>query len=63
MGIDTMLDRGAVGVIVHVHDGGTDYIVEFFDTDGNTIAIEDVHENQMRALTDEDLQTSTRAAV
>jgi Domain of unknown function (DUF4926) len=42
---------GTKGTIVHVHDESKeDYIVEFVDTSMRTIAVVDVHGNQLMAV-------------
>lgn len=36
------LEAGASGVIVHIHDGGRAYLVEFMDKDGQTFGVEEL---------------------
>jgi hypothetical protein len=36
------LEAGSVGVIVHVHDGGRVYLVEFMGSDGQNIGLEEL---------------------
>ena len=45
---------GAVGVIVHIHPGGTAFVVEFLESDGNA-ALATVRPDQLRLATPEDL--------
>ena len=45
---------GAVGTIVHIHPGGTAFVVEFPASDGN-VALATVLPDQLRPATPEDL--------
>lgn len=51
---EAQLLPGQIGVIVHVHPNSSTYIVEFFNQDGDTIAVEDVEASQLRPITDQD---------
>jgi hypothetical protein len=42
------LVRGDVGAVVHVHDGGKAYEVEFVRSDGRTIALLTLPASQLR---------------
>lgn len=53
------LSVGASGVVVHVHDLGLAYEVEFFDADGRTLGVETLYAQQLQAAKDD---TSQRAA-
>lgn len=45
------VDAGAVGVVVHVHQAGLAYEVEFMDTSGRTIGVATVEATNLRAVT------------
>ena len=45
---------GDVGCIVHIYPWENDLMVEFFATDGSTVAVTDVWASQARPATDED---------
>ena len=49
------LSPGDVGCVVHVHQGGEAYIVEFVSLEGKTIAIATVLQSQARAVTRADI--------
>lgn len=49
------LEAGDVGVIVHVHDNGIAYEVEFLALDGSTLAIETLEAQQVRAAESGDI--------
>ena len=42
------LERGDVGTIVHVHDGGKAFIVEFMTYGGDTVAVVTLSPQQVR---------------
>jgi hypothetical protein len=44
------LAKGDLGTVVHVHKGGTAFIVEFLTLRGNTIAVTTLKKNQIRAV-------------
>ena len=43
------LKQGDVGVVVEVHNNGEGYEVEFFASNGDTVAVETLKANQVRA--------------
>jgi len=45
---------GDVGTIVHIHEGGAGYEVEFMTLSGRTIAVATVMAAQMRSVTPRD---------
>ena len=47
---DAGLNAGDVGAIVHVHDQGKAYEVEFVDGDGTTIALMTLEANEIRPI-------------
>lgn len=49
------LEAGDVGVVVHVHQNGDAYEVEFLTLDGNTIAVETLTARQVRAASSGDI--------
>ncbi|OGA40583.1 MAG: DUF4926 domain-containing protein [Betaproteobacteria bacterium RIFCSPLOWO2_12_FULL_62_13] len=49
------LTAGDVGTVVHVHDGGAGYEVEFMTLSGRTVAVATVVASQVRAVTSRDL--------
>ena len=44
------LEPGDVGVVVHVHAGGTAYEIEFMSLDGRTIGVQTLRANQLRPV-------------
>jgi len=44
------LTAGDVGTVVHIHDGGAGYEIEFMALSGRTIAVATVTESQVRAV-------------
>ena len=44
------LERGDLGTIVHVHQGGAAYMVEFVTLDGETVAVETLRSEQVRPI-------------
>ena len=49
------LEAGDVGVVVHVYGNGEAFEVEFMTLDGNTMTVETLSENQIRAAGDRDI--------
>ena len=49
------LEAGDIGTVVHIHDGGAAYEVEFMTLTGETVAIVTVAASQVRALNRRDL--------
>ena len=49
------LTAGDVGTVVHVHDGGMGYEVEFMTLSGRTVAVVAVAASEVRAVTPRDL--------
>jgi hypothetical protein len=52
---DERLTAGDVGTIVHVHQGGAGYEVEFTTLSGRTVAVATVMSDQVRTVTPRDL--------
>lgn len=48
------LDAGCVGVVVHIHDRGQAYEVEFFDGEQGTICVETVRGDSLRLASTDD---------
>jgi photosystem II stability/assembly factor-like uncharacterized protein len=44
------LTIGDVGAVVHVYDGGKNFMVEFTTFNGSTVALTKVSDSQIRAL-------------
>jgi hypothetical protein len=44
------LTAGDVGTVIHVHDGGAAFVVEFLTLDGETVAIETVEPAAIRPV-------------
>jgi hypothetical protein len=55
------LEKGDVGTVVHVYDGGVAYEVEFLTTSGKTIAVEKLTKNQLRPASGENEIIHVRA--
>ena len=53
------LKAGDVGTVVHVHGGGDAYIVEFISTEGATVAIVTVEQEQIRPATADEVPPDT----
>ena len=49
------LEAGDIGTVVHIHNGGAAYEVEFVTLTGETVAIVTVEASQVRALNRRDL--------
>ena len=49
------LTAGDVGTVIHIHEGGTGYEIEFMTLSGRTIAVATVMASQVRAVSSRDL--------
>lgn len=49
------LEAGDIGTVVHIHDGGAGYEVEFMTLTGETVAIVTLMAGQVRPLNRRDL--------
>jgi hypothetical protein len=49
------LEAGDIGTVVHIHDGGAGYEVEFMTLTGETVAIVTLMASQIRPLNRRDL--------
>jgi len=49
------LKAGDVGTVVHIHEGGAAYEVEFITLGGQTVAVTTVSSNQLRPVSRHDL--------
>ena len=49
------LTAGDVGTVVHIHEGGAGYEIEFMTLSGRTIAVATVMASQVRAVSSRDL--------
>ena len=49
------LKTGDVGTVVHVHEGGDAFEVEFMALDGTTVAVATVLKSQARPVTHDDV--------
>jgi len=49
------LKAGDVGTVIHVHQGGAAYEVEFMMLTGQTVAVVTLLTNQVRAITERDV--------
>ena len=49
------LKSGDVGTVVHIHNAGAAYEVEFMTLDGRTVAVTTVMSNQLRPVSSRDL--------
>ena len=49
------LTAGDAGTVVHIHEGGAGYEVEFMTLSGRTIAVATVMADQVRSVTPRDL--------
>lgn len=49
------LQAGDVGTVVHIHDEGAAYEVEFFSLDGRTYAVETVEATAVRPVASTDV--------
>ena len=57
------LEAGDIGTVVHIHDGGSAYEVEFMTLTGETVAIVTVAASQVRALNRRDLAHTRELAL
>jgi Domain of unknown function (DUF4926) len=57
------LKAGDVGTVVHIHNGGTAYEVEFVTLTGETVAVATVLAKQARSITPRDLSHAREFAV
>jgi Domain of unknown function (DUF4926) len=57
------LEAGDIGTVVHIHDGGSAYEVEFMTLTGETVAIVTVEASQVRALNRRDLAHTRELAL
>ena len=55
------LEKGDIGAVVHVYDNGEAYEVEFVTTNGKTVAVERLTENQLRPASGENEIIHVRA--
>ena len=53
------LKAGDVGTVVHVHKAGVAYIVEFISTEGKTVAVTTVEQEQVRPATADEVPPDT----
>lgn len=49
------LEAGDVGTVVHIHQGGAAYEVEFTTLDGHTVAVATVSGDQLRPVSGRDI--------
>ena len=49
------LKAGDVGTVIHVHEGGKAFEVEFLTLDGKTVAVTTVLPSQVRPVTNRDI--------
>jgi hypothetical protein len=49
------LKSGDIGTIVHVHDGGSGFEVEFFNAAGDTVAVATLEAAEVRAPTPDEI--------
>ena len=52
---ETSLKAGDVGTVVHVHQGGRGYEVEFATLTGDTVAVATVTSGQLRPISSQDI--------
>ena len=52
---DEKLEAGDVGTVVHIHQGGAAYEVEFMTLDGRTVAVATVASDQLRPVSRRDI--------
>ena len=52
---DEGLKAGDVGTVVHIHNAGAAYEVEFITLAGNTVAVATVDATKLRAVSERDL--------
>ena len=56
------LQKGDVGTIVHIYEQGVAYEVEFFNLNGDTVAVATVEADQLRPVSSSDV-THARSLV
>ena len=49
------LEAGAIGTVVHIHQGGAGYEVEFMTLAGETVAVTTLLPSQLRAIARRDI--------
>ena len=52
---DEKLEAGDLGTVVHIHQGGIAYEVEFMTLDGRTVAVATVESDQLRPVSRHDI--------
>jgi len=52
---DEKLEAGDVGTVVHIHQDGAAYEVEFMTLDGHTVAVATVESDQLRPVSHRDI--------
>ena len=52
---DDKLEAGDVGTVVHIHEGGAAYEVEFMTLDGHTVAVATVANDRLRPVSCRDI--------
>lgn len=57
------LEAGDVGTVVHLHNGGVAYEVEFMTLDGHTVTVATVAREQLRSVTSRDISHVRELAV
>ena len=57
------LEAGDVGTVVHLHNGGVAYEVEFMTLDGHTVTVATVAREQLRPVTRRDISHVRELAV
>jgi len=48
--LEENLQAGDIGTVIHIHNGGEGYEVEFMTLDGETVAIASLHPAQLRPI-------------
>jgi len=59
---DEKLTAGDVGVVVHIHNAGKAYEVEFVTLDGETVAILTLENSQIRPVEQHEITHARRVA-
>ena len=54
------LAAGDVGAVVHVYNGGANFLVEFTTFDGSTVAVTKVSDGQIRPLSRNEIHHSRK---
>jgi hypothetical protein len=60
---DEGLEAGDVGTVVHIHEDGQAYEVEFLTLDGNTAAVATLEASQVRPVTSRDITHSRELSI